>query len=246
MRGRIRNLESLVVNLINQKQQEQGTDTQNDTNRSADLQNGDGKAENARDEPTVDLFGKLHISNAGTETSYVGAGHWSSLLKEIEEVRDSLEEDEEANEKEDEEWDHFNARSSVTFGIPKPISKADLIQAMPPKLEVDRLLPLWFNSADPLLYCIHGPTFQEEYKQFWRDPHSTPVMWIAMLYSIMALGIIVGPRNPGMNAHASTYDATGSLFDKSDKMARAVDRYQQLASSAMVSSGVPMVDRDVH
>ncbi|KAF2654161.1 hypothetical protein K491DRAFT_632576 [Lophiostoma macrostomum CBS 122681] len=244
MRGRIRNLESLVVNLINQKAQEQGPAEQNggDPHAPAEPKDASRPEVEVDEDPNADSFGKLRISNAGTEKlgiSYVGAGHWSAILQEIEEVKDSLGDDEVADGLDDmEEWNHFNSRSTVTFGVPRPLSKRDLIQEMPPKSEVDRLLPLWFNSSDPLLYVIHAPTFQEEYKQFWRDPTATSVMWIAMLYSIMALGIIVGPRNPGMNGHAVTYDTSGSLFDRNDHMARAVDRFQQMASSAIVLADV--------
>lgn len=240
MRGRIRNLESLVVKLINQKTEDgpPAGETADISNTAA--QNGDDKVDkDATEEPSVDSFGRLRISNAGAETSYVGAGHWSSLLKEIEEVKDSLEEDGAPDETQEEDWDDFSARSTVTFGIPKPVSKSMLIQELPPKDEVDRLLPLWFNSSDPLLFIIHAPTFLEEYKQFWKDPSCTPVMWIAMLYSIMALGIIVGPRNPGMNAHAATYDSSGSLLlDKTDRMVRLANKFQQMASSAMVLADI--------
>ncbi|KAF2257511.1 hypothetical protein CC78DRAFT_483704 [Lojkania enalia] len=240
MRGRIRNLESLVVNLINQKQQDQDTGAQSGGG-AAQAANAktEGKAGDA--EPNIDSFGQLHISNAGQETSYVGAGHWSSILKEIEEVKDSLDDDEtEVDETQDEDWSHFNARSSVTFGVPKPMSKAQLIQEMPPKEEVDRLLPLWFNSADPLLYIIHAPTFQDEYKQFWKDPASTPVMWIGLLYSALALGIILGPRNPGMNStHPRPFERiSGSIYDKTDHLANLVNKFQQLASSAMVLADI--------
>ncbi|KAF2467236.1 uncharacterized protein BDR25DRAFT_376125 [Lindgomyces ingoldianus] len=233
MRGRIRNLETLVVNLINQKTHEQGDTLVNERNRSC-------KTEvEVNREPEIDSFGQLRISHAGTETSYVGAGHWSSILKEIEEVKDSLEDSEGEDDANEEVWDDISARSTVTFGIPRPVTKAMLIQEMPSKDDVDRLLPLWFNSADPLLYIIHAPTFQEEYRQFWKDSSSTPVMWIALLYSAMALGIILGPRNPGLHAHAAAYDrSSGSLFDKNDNLASAADRYQQLASSAMVLADI--------
>ena len=92
---------------------------------------------------------------------------------------------------------------------------------------------------------MHCPTFQEEYNQFWLDPASTSVMWIALLCSAMALGIILGPRNPGMTAHAAAYDfSTGPSFNGSssdgtqDYLKSEVSRLQQLASSAMVLADV--------
>jgi hypothetical protein len=235
MRGRIKNLESLVVNLINQKSQEE--------EQGPTLKDGEigGIMLEAQNEPNPESLGQLRISNAGTETNYVGAGHWSSILKEIEEVKDSLEEDYGVEEPQEGLWDDFEARSTVTFGMPKPITKAQLIHALPPKEEVDRIIPLWFSSADPLLYIIHGPTFQEEYKQFWIDPSSTSVMWIALLYSAMALGIILGPRNPGLHAFAaaSGRPSTSNLDDTNDYLSPgSVNNFQQLASSALVLADI--------
>ncbi|KAF2438752.1 hypothetical protein P171DRAFT_490801 [Karstenula rhodostoma CBS 690.94] len=235
MRGRIRNLESLVVNLIKQKQQEDGAET-------PAVPSIEPAATNETQETSPETFGEMRISSQGNET-YVGAGHWSVLLKEIEEVKNGIDDDEE--EDPEEVWDDDAARSTVTFGMPRHITKTQLIQEMPSKEECDRLLPLWFNSADPLLFIIHAPTFQEEYNQFWLDASSTSVMWIALLYSAMALGIILGPRNPGMNAHAAAYDRpSGSVYDSTDPngtndyLNSAAGRFQQLASSAMVLADV--------
>lgn len=73
MRSRIRNLESLVVNLINQKSQDQGAA---DPDLAASAQKASTKASNYADtEPNAETFGQLRISNTGNETSYVGAGH---------------------------------------------------------------------------------------------------------------------------------------------------------------------------
>lgn len=235
MRGRIKNLESLVVDLINQKSQEH--------EQRPDLKTGEngGAMLGTPHEPNPESLGQLRISNAGTETNYVGAGHWSSLLKEIEEVKDSLEDDDGFDEPQEKLWDDYEARSTVTFGMPKRITKAQLIHALPPKEEVDRIMPLWFNSADPLLYIIHGPTFQDEYKQFWIDPSSTSVMWIALLYSAMALGIILGPRNPKLHAYAGAHDGSSGLTfdDKNHHLSPgSVNNFQQLASSAMVLADI--------
>ncbi|KAF2021927.1 hypothetical protein BU24DRAFT_488249 [Aaosphaeria arxii CBS 175.79] len=236
MRGRIRNLENLVVSLMNEKGQCQkgGAGETTDETKSKKIKGENKNSKSSQDGPNVDSFGKLHITSDGSET-YVGAGHWTSLLQEIEEVKESLDEQESSEEPRDEDWDGFHTRSTVTFGIPKPVTKAMLIQEMPVKDETDRLLSLWFNSADPLLFLIHAPTFQEEYKQFWKDPTDTPIMWIALLYCIMAMGIIVGPRNPGMVAHTTLYgNNIASMLNKADDMSRAINRFQQLASSAIV------------
>ncbi|CAI6337700.1 unnamed protein product [Periconia digitata] len=229
MRGRIRNLEDMVVNLLNQKEQEQKA-------------NGTSDSES---KPTKDKQGQLRISNSGNEANYVGAYHWSAVLQEIEDVKTSLDEgaeDDLEEEDENEEWNSANARSSLTFGLPRALTKTQLIQALPRKEEADFILPLWFNSTNPILYIIHGPTFQTEYNKFWEDPASASVMWIALFYSILSLGIILGPRNPGRNAYAAAYDrSSGSSYDKKDPtnfLASTADRFQQLASSALALADI--------
>lgn len=95
-----------------------------------------------------------------------------------------------------------------------------------------------------MLFIIHAPTFQEEYNQFWRDASSTSVMWIALLYSAMALGIILGPRNPGMNAYAAAFNSAGFINTSThlngtvDSLNSAANRFLQLASSAIVLADV--------
>lgn len=242
MRGRIRNLESLVVDLMNQKSSlsqdsNLGSEPSTTPQKEADQPpNASSVPQNASRQGSVneDSFGQLRISNAGSETSYVGVSHWSVILKEIEEVRNYFDENEaETEEPAEETWDETNHRSSISFGIHKRVSKAALLKEMPPKEEVDRILPLWFNSSDPLLYVIHAPTFQDEYRQFWKDPTHTPVMWIALLYGAMALGILLGPRNPGLNI----YRISGTLLDEAQDSSAFLDervsKYQALASSAM-------------
>jgi len=59
----------------------------------------------------------------------------------------------------------------------------------PTKMECDRLVGRYFNSYDPSVHIIHGPTFQKKYDRHWQDPNSTPLVFIGMLYAIMALAL---------------------------------------------------------
>ncbi|KAF2196585.1 hypothetical protein GQ43DRAFT_484821 [Delitschia confertaspora ATCC 74209] len=226
MRGRIRKLESLVVQLVNQKSQ------QEDGGLHKITQSLEVRADEESDETNVASFGKLRIKS-GVETNYVGAGHWSAIMKEIEDVKDSLQQEGECDS-DGMSGDDFDFRSTITIGMPKRVTRAMLLQEMPPKEEVDLLLPLFFNSADHAVGCVHPPTFQEEYKQFWRDPSSTPVMWIALLYSCLALGVLLGPRNPELNAHVFAYGRSKRFaLGSSDRLENYAAKFQQMASSAM-------------
>lgn len=224
MRGRVQALEKMVVSLLNQKDQDQTA-----------AEPGDNMSREAGHE----ALGQLHISHAGTE-QYVGAPHWSDLLKEIEDVKQTLNDDAWVEDADDETWNHSNARSNITFGIPRPVTKDQLIQALHDvgKPEIDRLLPLWFNSADPFLFIIHAPTFVSEYKRFWQDPSASTVMWMALLFSIMSIGVVVGPRSSVVPASSDERAPWMDNKEEKDQCFYAANKYQQLACSAMALADI--------
>jgi hypothetical protein len=252
MKGRIRNLESLVVTLMNSKT---GPDVplengrESTTDQPATQPSLDGNTngllhhEVETGDPNPTSFGQLRISQTDTAeaASYVGAAHWSAILKEIAEVRNYLDENDEADDAVEDGYETVSERATLTFGSPKPVSKASLLAELPPKEEVDRLLPFWFNSSDPLLFMLHTPTFRAEYSRFWADPTNTPIMWIALLYNAMALAIILGPRSSEFEAYYSArYDKGASTAFLSNAAPSnggsthdLVSKYQGLAASAM-------------
>ena len=204
--------------------------------------NGSVQEDVESSDPNTSSFGQLRISHPDTVegASYVGASHWTAILKEIAEVRNYLDENDDVAETVEEDWDTVYQRSTITLGAPKPVSKASLIAQLPTKEEVDRLLPLWFNSSDPLLFMIHAPTFRAEYSQFWKDPTNTPTMWIALLYGAMALAIILGPRSTDFEAYYRANQNTGAnstfptaVSPKSLPTRDLAEKYQNLATSAM-------------
>ncbi|KAF2488863.1 hypothetical protein BU16DRAFT_472678 [Lophium mytilinum] len=248
MKGRIKNLESLVVTLMNSKDtQEAVPDSareQNDHSTSVGEQlsqtslprdiNSPSQQDTDSGDPNPTSFGQLRITKADAVggASYVGAAHWTAILNEIAEVKNYLDETEEPNESIEEDWDTVYQRSTITLGAPKPVSKASLIAQLPPKEEVDRLLPFWFNSSDPLLFMMHAPNFRSEYAQFWEDPFGTPTMWIAVLYGSLALAIILGPRSSD-----TAYQSIAAPFDGLPTR-ELVDKYQNLAASAMALADI--------
>lgn len=65
-------------------------------------------------------------------------------------------------------------------------------------------------------------------------------MWIALLYSCLSLGIILGPRSPGMNVDTQGR-SFGSAYNPqhpTDGLSSSLDKLQQLASSAMVLADI--------
>jgi hypothetical protein len=265
VKGRIRQLESLVVDLMNQNRSSQDqTSVANDKRGSRDIngtavqstgpfsqptppsdndtspQSGEQTQRRSGSPDEVDAattpFGQMKISKG--EISYVGESHWGAILNSIGELKRELSEDEEDEPDPDGSPEAtLNSWGSVPMGGVQPhattglgfmlgeattVTKEQLINSVPEKKVADRLLSLWFNSPDPFKPCIHAPTFQDEYRRFWRSPKDTPTMWLGLLYSIMSLAASFGLRENNPNSP----EAQAILAD--------VNKYHSLAASAAV------------
>ncbi|KAJ9623038.1 hypothetical protein H2203_005970 [Taxawa tesnikishii (nom. ined.)] len=263
VKGRIRHLEQLVLNLMDSRDaQTNGTtsppwsDTRTskaDTRTATALpsaQTRDGKefqmppaiqltppyadspvnhaatmAEPAAD-AGLGAFGQMKITK--NQTSYVGDSHWVAILHSIDELKRDLDtEDEQSPTSSAEEeplQEERSGTSSFLLGSPRRVTKAELLQSLPDKAVMDGLLSQWFNAPDPFKPIVHAPTFQEEYRQFCRNPGQTPVMWIGVLFAIMSL--------------ATSFTLRSDL-DKAtlDEQAALVDKYHEMAAAAAVLGG---------
>ncbi|TKA81865.1 hypothetical protein B0A55_01583 [Friedmanniomyces simplex] len=279
VKGRIRQLEELVVDLMNQnhvstgpQQHKQGGRQDNrhesvtshdqptppsDNDTSLQFSGGtersqqSGTDEHTPPSPddidaTTTPFGQMRISK--NEISYVGDSHWNAILNSISDLKRDLGDEEEEDDCVPESnenpldrsdtnrtagWssstntggmDTAVATSGLGFmlGSTQAVTKEELVAGMPEKKVADRLLSLWFNSPDPFKSVIHAPTFQEEYKRFWRSPKDTPTMWLGLLFAIMSLAASFGLRDVDPSSPQAL------------KVLNEVNRYHSLAASAAV------------
>ncbi|KAF2757408.1 hypothetical protein EJ05DRAFT_388826 [Pseudovirgaria hyperparasitica] len=224
MKGRIRHLENLVVDLMNAKQAEDGIESGNGNVSSSSHGTrgspGDSSGSEEYHRSTLSAFGKLKVS--AEKTSYVSGSHWSAILDEIKEVRTFFEDEEDVPEDMPYDADpRTNGGGQISFGTAKIYTKEQLIDMIPPKDEADRLVALWFNSSDPFLYALHAPTFQKEYLQFWVSPERAPVMWLGLLFSIMSVSVLLIHRGEIWERKAESLANHRAAF------------FQEAASSAM-------------
>ncbi|KAL1966397.1 hypothetical protein VTN77DRAFT_4539 [Rasamsonia byssochlamydoides] len=197
IQNRIQHLENLVLSFAQKKKlEEQATSQTPHSMRKEKGSLGDPESyleeedhSNAVPEekqPLEDSPGKLLVEEVGT--SYVDAAHWRAILEDIKEVKEYLREDDETSEDSEIEPEmDDSSRPSLLFGLGKPPSKEELLADIPPRPVADRLIARFLNSGDPSLVIIHFPTFQREYAQFWLDPQSVSVSWLALLYACMAM-----------------------------------------------------------
>jgi hypothetical protein len=242
VKGRIRQLESLVLDLMNHQKQapsvsgtttspadrtgstssesgRQGpfTEPTPPSDQDTGLQYGDVSQNAESPESGVEKpFGHMYISK--NEISYHGESHWQSILSSISDLKNDLGDDEDLGGDHIEEekaqasqfgdWQDAFGNSiqprpltelGLLVGNPAQVTKEDLIKAMPEKRVADRLLSLWFNSPDPFKPIIHAPTYQEEYKQYWKDPKRASASWLGLTFAILSLAESFGLReaDPG-------------------------------------------------
>lgn len=149
------------------------------------------------DQPAVG-FGHLNISRG--ETSYVGTAHWASILEGISELKRELDGAEDGTDLDEQQGGDGDVEPAdiddvSTIGSllrsPKRLTRAEILQSLPSRSEVDDLVSTWFCSHDPFKQVIHKDEFEELYRNFWQNPHATPTMWLGQLFVIMSLGCFV-------------------------------------------------------
>ncbi|KAJ5723595.1 fungal-specific transcription factor domain protein [Penicillium malachiteum] len=120
--------------------------------------------------PASSEYGSMRHHSHGA--NYVGSIHWSAVLDSISELKDHYEKEEEAR---------MLARSDpVPYRSPGPLllyqpvhtTKAEILASIPPRAPIP---------------VIHSSHFLKQYENFWQDPASVSLLWIGLLFSIMAL-----------------------------------------------------------
>ncbi|KAJ6784350.1 hypothetical protein PWT90_11142 [Aphanocladium album] len=159
--------------------------------------------------------GKLQIDSV--KSAYVSSPHWSAVLSGLSELKSfwqTAEEDAAAAEDDNDDFfpgdqsdnqyykpepDNYESPLQVPAAIPgkrrfqllfggyRPQSLEEILQVMPPRDVVDRLVLLYFNNMMLPLAVIHSGSFLSQYEKFWKDPYQTPILWIAMLLGIMSV-----------------------------------------------------------
>ncbi|KAH0545079.1 hypothetical protein FGG08_000850 [Glutinoglossum americanum] len=146
---------------------------------------------------------------------YVADTHWAAILSDIAEVKSYWAEHKKQYEEQLIKIKAANEvqgtkLSSFLFGAAGPIDKNELLSSIPPRAAADKLIVRYFNSYDPVIRMIHGPTFQKEYEQHWADPGSTKLVWIGLLFAVMCLA---------MQSYARAGDEPPEYQGKSNEMA---------------------------
>ena len=109
-------------------------------------------------------FGHLEVNN--DRSSYFGDSHWATLLQELSGVKSYLREHEmeydevSRNVKADNADTDLQSTGPAFFlGETKSIDLRDLVNRLPSRLEVDKLVQRYFNGYDPGPHILHMPAW---------------------------------------------------------------------------------------
>ncbi|KAJ5475276.1 hypothetical protein N7539_008342, partial [Penicillium diatomitis] len=210
MQNRIDRLEGLVLSLMTNGNQSSGpaaalaaisgessagsTRLSNEIDVD-DMDNGnEGNPEESDTEQVTKSFGVMKMDSG--KSYYLSEAHWASVLHDIAEVRNFFT----THKKQfDDQAEKLAATrpageglggSSILFGVMKPLSRPEIMAAMPSKYTTDILVARYFNSYDPATHILHGPSFQAQYNRHWEDPSQTELVWIALLFAMMRLSML--------------------------------------------------------
>ncbi|KAI9836512.1 MAG: hypothetical protein M1838_005013 [Thelocarpon superellum] len=213
MQNRIDRLEGLVLSLMTNGAQSAGPvaataalATQSDGSLPDQSNGADDddmiKEESDEDESDVDRvtssFGVMKVD--ATRSMYFGGAHWATIMDDITEVKTYFAEhrkqieDQMAKVNASQDGDESKG-PAILFSTAAPPERSELFAALPPRPAVDKIISRYFNSFDPAIYIIHGPTFRkevttaEDYEAHWADPSKTPVIWLGQLFAILCLAM---------------------------------------------------------
>lgn len=198
MQDRITQLESLVVTLMNS------------ANVKPSPAPGLPEPLDAQDNELSNSFGRISLENS--EMRYVSGDHWIAILdgvrihltcphctadaSQIAELKDHFEDKIPRADPSNfaELSEHAIEGPSLLFGYHSHATKESILASIPQRPVADRLVSKYFKAKDMASSVIHGPTFLKEYEQFWKNPSETPVMWIGLLFALIAIGAHIQQR----------------------------------------------------
>ncbi|KAJ4148241.1 hypothetical protein LMH87_002721 [Akanthomyces muscarius] len=178
MSARLKRLEGMVRNMM---------EAEADEAVGTERKGGDGEEAAAEADEVKPAQGQVVRSVQGS--TYVGATHCLAMLEDIEDLKTYFD-DEDDEVQGDSPGTDLEAAEMLLSPRGGPSSREELIGHIPEKHIADRLIMRYFSSSSPAQFCVHRPTFTKNYAQFWQDPDSVSLPWIAQLFMILALGVI--------------------------------------------------------
>ncbi|KAL5416183.1 hypothetical protein PMIN03_002222 [Paraphaeosphaeria minitans] len=208
MQNRIDRLEGLVLSLMTNGAQSAGpaaaqaaiaasiNGSHSSADQPYDISPESIPEEDAGDESEVEnvtkSIGVMKVDN--NRAIFASEAHWYAILGEISEVKNYFHDHKKQYEEQLKRYkaahtDDMNVGTAFLFGSQKPMTQPELLQRFPPKQTADLLVSRYFNTYDPGIHIIHGPTFQKQYDNHWMNPNDTPVIWLGLVFAMTCIAL---------------------------------------------------------
>lgn len=128
-----------------------------------------------------------HIQgDQSNDANYVGSTHWSTVLDDLQDLKALLGVSQEVQDAEHELPSRGNeADGDPIFGALSGFSLGEVIsEYLPAKIDVDRLMSLYFQGPIFIIPFLHTHQFQRQYREFWSNTMETNPLWLSILFSI--------------------------------------------------------------
>ncbi|KAI4648555.1 uncharacterized protein J4E78_008618 [Alternaria triticimaculans] len=180
-------------------------------------------------ETVTKSIGVMKVHN--NHTIFASEAHWYAILGELSEVKNYFAEHKKQYEDQLKRFKatHVEDRppgTSFLMGGQKPTSKAEVLSRFPPKPTADLLVSRFFNTYDPGIHIIHGPSFQEEYDRHWAQPEETPIIWLGTVFAMMCIAL---------QSYTRAGDEPPEYHNKSWEMSR---EYGDLTAQCLIMSDI--------
>ncbi|KAJ9156179.1 Zn 2cys6 transcription factor [Pleurostoma richardsiae] len=127
-----------------------------------------------------------HLRNQGPETSFVGATHWAAVLESIHDIQVYLEAEVDGPPVLVSHQDQATGAPDLLLGTDS-MTGADVVKALPPRADCDRMLTFYFQAGYMRSPLIHIHQFRRAYEAFWERSEETSLLWASVLLSVLSM-----------------------------------------------------------
>lgn len=134
---------------------------------------------------------------------FTGPTKWSALVSQLQDIQSALADGLSDDDDDGTDAGHEGSGSGgtpdanlatepdIVIGQAAPVDISEIMAALPPRAEVDRLVVTYFGSQYLAVPFIHTHQFQRRYEAFWRAPGETSLLWISLLFGVISCGSVV-------------------------------------------------------